>query len=211
LAQSGVREGLKGLEPPPRRFSQQALPTVQYRTGNLLRISRFAGGEPYFGRSGKNRFDDDSRPKKSRFGTCYCANALVTAVAETLLHDRLPEDGRFRVDQTELETLLVYQLAGRRLRLANLMGGDLKTLGADGRISTELPAHMPRRWARAIHGHPAQVDGIRYISRHVNDQEAVVLFDRAASKVRVLAPHKLDEHPDFSDVMKRLWLRLQRA
>ena len=178
---------------------------------SLLRISRFDDGEPYFGRAGKNRFDDDSRPKKARFGTCYCANALVTAVAETLLHDRLPEDGRFRVDLAEVEALLVYQLAGRPLRLANLIGRELKVLGADGRVSTELPAYMPRRWARAIHAHPASVDGIQDVSRHVNDQVAVVLFDRATAKVRVSSPRRLDEHPEFAEVKRRLRLRLQRA
>ena len=37
--------------------------------------------------------------------------------------------------------------------------------------------------ALALHQHPEQVDGLVYMSRHVNDERAVVVFDRAAQKL----------------------------
>lgn len=38
-------------------------------------------------------------------------------------------------------------------------------------------------WSRALHDHPERVDGLLYMSRHINDAHAVVVFDRAAHKL----------------------------
>lgn len=50
----------------------------------LYRISRYSSGEPYFGRTGANRFDDPTRAKARRFGTCYLGLSLEVAIAETM-------------------------------------------------------------------------------------------------------------------------------
>jgi hypothetical protein len=157
----------------------------------LYRISRFDTGEPHFGTTGNNRFDDASRPKHKRYGCCYFGLALETALAETLLHDEVAVRGAFRVSQAHLAQHFLVRFDGSMaLVLADLTGEALKTLGGDGSISTELPATMPRRWSRAVHRHPDKVDGILYMSRHLNDRKAVVLFDRARRKLnaRVYTP-----------------------
>ena len=83
------------LKPPPRNLSRIQLATKTVHTKKLYRISRFSIREPYFGNSDSNRFDDRSKPKKNRFGTCYLGLDLETAIAETVLHDEMPVRGSF--------------------------------------------------------------------------------------------------------------------
>jgi hypothetical protein len=168
---------------PPRDLAARALRTVELSPAKLLRISRFGSSEPYFGRAAANRFDDPGRVKSRRFGTCYLGCSLEVAIAETLLHDELPEAGRFPVAVTEIENRWVVRFKGAPLRLADLTGAALKTLVGSGGISTIIPYDVPQRWAAALHGHPDAVDGLVYMSRHVNDERAVVVFDRAAAKL----------------------------
>lgn len=79
--------------------------------------------------------------------------------------------------------LALVAMLGRLLVLADFTRTALKALIGDGSISTITPYKLPQAWARAVHQHPAGVDGILYVSRHVNDQNAVVLFDRAGLKL----------------------------
>lgn len=172
------------LQPPPRHFARLTLPTVTVAAASLYRITRHSGGEPYFGRSGNNRFDDPSFPKKKRFGTCYFGFEPKTAFAETLLHDEIAVNGQFVISYADFAGRFMVRFDGGDFVLANLTGETLKILGGDGSISTELPAHTPRRWSRVVYAHPRGVDGIVYVSRHLNDRKAVVLFDRAGKRLR---------------------------
>ncbi len=92
------------LKPPPRNFSQISLTTVTVRAKDLYRVSRHPLGEPYFGKTANNRFDDRSYPKKKRFGTCCFGLDLVTAIAETVLHDEMPVKGVFNIAYTEIDS-----------------------------------------------------------------------------------------------------------
>lgn len=83
--------------------------------------------------------------------------------------------------------------------LANLTGIPLKTLGGHGSLSTIIPYDLPQRWAMAVHRHPQCVDGIYYMSRHLNDRPAVVVFERAKSK---LAGASAMELPQVSGIIK---------
>lgn len=74
----------------------------------LYRISRHATGEPFFGRSGANRFDAPDRS----YGTCYCGFDLQTAVAETVLHDLRPALGVFEVAQSDLDARFLVRFTG---------------------------------------------------------------------------------------------------
>jgi hypothetical protein len=108
---------------------------------------------------------------------------VLTAVAETVLHDEVPVQGCFKVAQRDFEGRQIVRFAGAGvLRLANLTGTALKALVGDGSISTMSPYDLPQRWAAALHAHPARVDGIYYVSRHLNDRKAVVVFDRACAR-----------------------------
>jgi hypothetical protein len=80
------------LKPPPRNLRELDLATVNIPAVDLFRISKYATDEPYFGRTKANRFDDPTRTKKRRFGTCYCGLDLETAIAETLLTMKCPSE-----------------------------------------------------------------------------------------------------------------------
>jgi len=172
---------------PTAAFAQHPLTLVSVKPERLFRVSRFRDGEPHFGRTGANRFDDPRRPLRKRFGTCYLGLGVAVAVAETVLHDEVAVIGRFQVASNELTRRNVVNFTGLPLALADCTGVALKRMGLDGRFSTELAYDVTQRWSVAIHQHPAQVDGFVFVSRHINTGQAVVLFDRAAGKLQ--APH----------------------
>ena len=154
------------LNPPPRGLAKLALPTRDIR------------------RTGANRFDDSRTRKAGRFGTCYCGFDLETAIAETVLHDEVPVGGVFRLSAGDFASRFVVRFVHKQvLTGADFTGIALKRLGGTGAISTILPYDLPQKWARAVQRHPQDVDGILYMSRHLNDRAAVVLFDRAATKL----------------------------
>jgi hypothetical protein len=94
-------------------------------TRPLLRLSQHDSGEPFFGRSGNNRFDAPNRS----YGTCYCGFTLACAYAETVLHEKsVKAGGGFDVLESELDKRWVVVLA-------NMHGADLLKTGADGRLS----------------------------------------------------------------------------
>lgn len=172
------------LKPPARSLQRLTLSTRSIAASSLYRISRYSTGEPYFGKSAGNRFDDHTTPRSHRFGTCYFGFDLETAIAETVLHDELPVDGKFSVAYSDFASRqLVRFRAGESLVLANLAGAPLKVLGADGSLSTIMPYRLPQLWSMAIHRHPQNVDGILYVSRHLNDRMAAVVFERADAKL----------------------------
>lgn len=100
------------LASPPPTLSRLRLATKTVTASSLYRISRYTSGEPFFGRTALNRFDDRSRPKKGRFGTCYCGMDLETAVAETILHDLMPVKGTFSVPFHEFESRQLVRFHG---------------------------------------------------------------------------------------------------
>lgn len=68
------------LPPPPTaaELAKLKLRIKEVEATRLYRISRFTGGEPHFGRSGANRFDDPAMV----FSTGYLGLDLPTAVGE---------------------------------------------------------------------------------------------------------------------------------
>lgn len=78
-AAKAVVTGVATLQAPPRDLHRQPLSTVSLDPCGLWRVSRFAQGEPYFGRSAANRFDDPHRTAKRRFGTCYLGCSMAIA------------------------------------------------------------------------------------------------------------------------------------
>jgi hypothetical protein len=117
------------------------------------------------------------------------------AFAETVLHDELPVAGKFLVTADALEARYVVKFAGAVLTLADMTGAALKRSGADSSISTITPYALPQRWSVAIHKHSDKVDGLLYMSRHLNSEKAVVLFDRAEHKLRAVQYVPLMDYP----------------
>jgi hypothetical protein len=75
------------LRAPPSNFSSQPLTVIEVDPATLLRISKFSSGEPHFGTTAGNRFDDPRTSVRRRFGTHYAGLSLRVAFAETILHD----------------------------------------------------------------------------------------------------------------------------
>ena len=174
---------MQSIPLPPRNLASIPINTVQVSPSRLYGISRFDSGEPFFGRSASNRFDDPGRIKSRRFGTCYLGLSLEVAIAETILHDEMPVRGRFEVAVQEIEDRHCVRFRGESLTLVDLTGTALKALIGTGAISTTMPYDVPQRWSSALHRHPVGADGIVYMSRHVNNERAVVVFDRAKAKL----------------------------
>ena len=195
------------LKRPPPDLHAIDLETVQVDVANLYRVSKYASGEPYFGRSAGNRFDDHSRPPSKRFGTCYLGLSLQVAIAETVLHDLMPDGGHFVVPPDELASKQVVRFQGGKLKLAKLTGTALKRTVGSSEISTIFPYDLPQAWAMALHTHPAKVDGILYMSKQVNDEHAVVIFNRAKRKFKSPSYTALPLAPGFDAAIKALSIR----
>lgn len=177
-----------------------ALPVVTVDPRDLYRVSSHSTGEPYFGRNNVNRFDDPNPVDAARYGTSYFGLSLAVAVAETLLHDRRPVKNCFVVKTDEIVRRHVLRFAGKPLTLADCTGAALKLMGGMADLSATSSYAKTKKWSAALHAHPDNVDGFLYMSRHKSDEKAIVLFDRAAPKLRVRSATRLSEHPEFGRV-----------
>lgn len=189
------------LKAPGKHFASASLTIREVTPTALVRISRYATGEPYFGKSGGNRFDDP-RPRR-RYGTCYFGFDLHCAFAETVLHDEVADLvlGGFPLVTTELDRY-VLSFDGEPLTVAVLHGLPLKNLGGDGALSTIVPYDVPRQWSLAVHRHPRRVDGFLSMSRHLNTSEALVLFDGAESRLSLSGAVPFRHHPQAVRVLR---------
>ena len=183
------------------------LATVSIDPADLIRLSSHDTGEPYFGKTGWNRFDDPNPNAGARYGTCYLGESLTVAIAETLLHDRTPKLGYFFVEPALIGQVFVVEFTGSPLTLLDLTGAELRRMGGHAGLTGTSHYRTPQNWSSAIHGHPDQVDGFTYMSRHMNDEKAAVLFDRARSKLQMAAATPLASHPDFGSVATNLYIR----
>jgi hypothetical protein len=189
---------------PPSDFAGAKLQIVDCHPSKLVRVSRHATGEPHFGSTGGNRFDAPGAPNASQFGVCYFGFGLTVAIAESVLHDEIPVGAYFRVAQTTLESMYVFGFDGSQLKLANLTGTALKRLGAHADLAGTCDYAITQCWSLAVFNHPANVDGFVYMSRHVNTRKAVVLFDRARSKITKTSSTRLIDVSGFASTARRL-------
>lgn len=180
------------LKRPTKAFGNSTIPATPLDPGKLYRITRFGSGEPYFGRTGGNRFDDYR--KRKQYGTCYFGQTLNVAFAETVLHDEMPVNGGFDVAMEELENRYVVKFTGEPLQLLDLTGETLKKLGIDPSLTTVTGYDLTQKWSVAVHSHTALYDGFIYMSRHMNSEKAVVLFDRAGHKINAVKYIPLPKH-----------------
>lgn len=187
--------GTVKLGAPPASLHTGPLDVIRIDSTKLFRISTHNTGEPFFNDSGNNRFDAPGCsmvPRAPEFRTCYFGMTLSVAIAETVLHDAVPVNGAFPLASTELEAFYVIRFSGDRLTLANLTGPSLKKLSGSADLASADIYGITQQWALAVFQHPSKVDGFVYMSRHLNTARAVVLFDRARAKLRMVpGPKKL--------------------
>jgi hypothetical protein len=186
--------------PDLKQLASATLVTEQIHPNQLVRISSHNTGEPFFGRKGGNRFDDPMLG----YGTCYLGFSLHCAFAETLLHDAEPDpklNQGFSVPLADLRRQHVVELDGSPLEVVTFYGSSLRLLGPDGAISTVKPYDIPQAWSQGIHAHRQRVDGIRYVSRNMNSETAVVLFERAEPKLRLRNITAFGSYPGSGNVL----------
>jgi hypothetical protein len=178
------------LDPPPENLSELKLPifAVRRRAGALVRLAwPDPGTHGGFRRDAQYRFD---APDGS-FGVLYAAFDLKTAFAETVLRDKpaRTKAAKIRLDYAEVEARRVVaidtHMATRPLRLIKLYGDGLVAARTDNRIATLDEYSLTQAWAKALHAHPQQADGIVYLSRFMAPHKAVVLFDRSQHLMKV--------------------------
>lgn len=152
---------------------------------HLVRISQYPTGEPYFGCSGGNRFDAPGcLGGAPEFRSCYLGFSLEVAIAESLLHDEIPVNGEFRFSLAVLEQRFVHSFAGTSLRVLDLTGVMLKRMAGHADLAGTASYSITQQWSLAIFNNPLAFDGFVYMSRHLNTERAVILFDRAAAHLR---------------------------
>jgi RES domain len=167
--------------PEPGSFEALLRP-VRVDVALLVRLSRHWATEPYWS-AGVYRFDDPDPDRPGAFGTCYTADSIEVAFAESVIH----ESGRFtggtyEVPSMELteRALVRFSCAKRKtLMLADLTGATLKSLGLNNDISAFADYTVSQVWAQAIHDSASRWDGIRYVSRQMNNGFAYAVFERS--------------------------------
>lgn len=193
--------GAKVLRPPPQSLATDAkLPVVSLSPEKLLRISQYPDGEPYFGKSGANRFDAPGcRIGAPEFRSCYFGLSLEVAMAETLLHDETPINGAFYISLAALERSYVHHFTGTPLRVLDLTGATLKRLSGHADLAGTVSYRTTQQWALAVFNNPLRFDGFAYMSRHCNTDRAIVLFDRPAARLHhIPSSQLLPDTPGFA-------------
>ena len=198
---------MRGLQRPPADFARRPLTVVDWQSEDLVRASRLPTGEPHFGRSGANRFDDSRTPV--RFGVMYAGESLLVAIGESVLHDTVLAGGYYDVAYSEIFDRYAWRFRGLSLELADLTGPALKALGADARLTSCTPYTIPQAWSRAIHAHPQAVDGILFMSRHINTQRSIAVFARARKTLKAGYPSPLNLEADIEKICQLLRIRLR--
>lgn len=191
----------KPLGLPHPVLSKEAFAATTVEPSDLYRVSSHEDGEPYFGHSGGNRFDAPGcKTASAEFETCYLGMSLPVAVAESLLHDEDPVDGKFAIAPETITALHVHRFAGEPLNLLSLTGPVLKRSGGSAELAGTGDYSLTQQWALAVHSNPVEYDGFIYASRHHNTDLAVVLFDRCKGKIAPASHTTLAATPGFAKV-----------
>lgn len=157
---------------PPHDFASLSLPLAPVPQ-SWVRVHPEGYGAIFFGRTGRYRFD----APENGYGVLYVGADVECAFIETFGH----ATGTRSVTQAELQARIFSRIkASRPLQLVDLTGSGLARLGADARLTSGESYLAPRRWAQAIHDHPAQPDGLLFRARHDPDRICAALFDRVA-------------------------------
>jgi hypothetical protein len=129
----------------------------------------------YFGREPIHRFAAPNR----EYGTLYAGSDAHVAFVETFGRD--VSEQFVTLGEIERACLTHVQVLSG-IRLADLTGARLRTLGADARLTTGN-YELTHVWGLALWDHPDHVDGLVWHSRFDDERLVIGLFDRASTKV----------------------------
>lgn len=158
----------------------------------------------YDGRHGPTGFHDGGRRRfhpvvpagsTAPLPVLYGADDFDGAVFETVFRN-VPVRGTRRVPYSNLvHRLVAVVVASRDLTLVDLTSVGPGRLGLTPAELTESGAPcypQTAAWARALHDHAADIDGLLWVSRQLDTSRALVLFgDRVESSELELAQHPL--------------------
>ena len=148
-------------------------------------LTKYAADEPGFRAAISGRFDDPT----GVFETLYCAPTFGICYAETLLRERFnAATGQYEVPKREhdMRSLSLLLVDFAKLKIVDLYGRGLQAMGLNNSVLMG-EYNETRKLSRAIYDHPDAPDGMIYLSRFAVDQQAaIVLFDRAKPHVRLL-------------------------
>lgn len=119
------------------------------------------------GQAASGRFDD---PQQT-FGGCYAADAMATALAETVIHEASSwQRDAWVVAEADLTSrwIVTFQRPARPvLRLADLTGTALKGLGLNNDLCASGDYTLPQQWAGpcARQAHKRYQRDLRYCTR----------------------------------------------
>ena len=100
--------------------------------------------------------------------------------------------------------------ARRPLKLIKLYDNGLAAARTDNRLATVDDYARTQLWAEAFHRHPANADGIVYMSRYMGARKSVALFDRCAPEIAVEREIPLLEHPQLPAMLDSFAIAIDR-
>ncbi|HCF7479568.1 TPA: RES family NAD+ phosphorylase [Pseudomonas aeruginosa] len=181
------------------------LPSFLIDAGELLQhVSRvvYRGSPLYYGRSGTNRYDDPARD----YGALYLGRDLPTALMESVFHKhQWLEDTKRSIALKEvqarmvravgvLDDVLLADLTAPGV-MAGYFGLNLEQLASRDYTHTQQVSAQ----VHAMRGNDGQplFDGVLYPSRNNYPAASIALFDRAGTKISVIADIDLVDHVDW--------------
>lgn len=176
----GKPEKIPGLlQAPPAAEEFGKVPLGKYCRpveGVFYRLHQRHRSAVFFSREGSSRFDPPEGP-----GTFYVAGSLAGAILEIFDDHWGPVGSPNRsLTQSELQTWCVTLVSLPKLTVFDTgRRAALSKVGTDAQLITGDHA-TARRWARRFAEHPAEIDGIRFASRHDHIKRNLAIFQRAS-------------------------------
>lgn len=180
--------------PPPPRLGP--LP-IHESPGPWFRAHRLAHDALHFGKKATYRFDSPARA----YGVLYAGEDEHCALIETAFS----VTGRYRLlSRKWLSGRSISRISSaRKLRLVDITGKGLISMGADARLFSGDHA-TARAWSQAFHDHTEQPDGIRFRSRLDPSRFNVAIFERVRSMLSEAPAVRLDGPAGLAIVAKIL-------
>lgn len=157
---------------------------------------------PAAGQRPTYRFDDPN----SEFKVCYLSLTPEGAFAETFLRD--PPVRLLSHRDLSARNLAMVEVV-KPIRILTAYGAGLARIGVTSALLSG-PYSAAREFARSVWEGGRGVEGIRYPSRHDDEQHCIALFDRASASIRTIGTECLtaDSHR-LGSILERYALALE--
>ena len=165
------KPGLRTQEP-PSDLHKRDLPIIEL-TGTFRRIHPTTKNALFFGKTGRNRFDD---PTGKNFGTLYLARDHFGAFIESFGDSEGNTISYGSLNQKSIAEVI----ASKVIRAVDLTAHGAAWLGAAGEVTASDHA-LSQQWADALWAHPDKPEAIYYRARHDQYRFCTAIFNRVPS------------------------------